>query len=80
MALWVFFACLCVLAQMMGTPVTLIGLLTSDIPVESVSEDFSIAPITPELGPASRPRLYEKTEPLLHHPIFVTSVFHPPQA
>jgi len=80
LALWVLFACLCVLAQMMGTPVTLIGLLTSDISVESVSEDFSIAPITPELGPASPPRLHEKSEPLLHLPIIVTSVFHPPQA
>ena len=72
--------CICVMSQMLGTPLTLIGLLTSDIPVESVSEDFSIPPISPEPESASRSGLHEKGEPVLHLSVFVTSVFHPPQA
>ena len=71
--------CICVMSQMLGTPLTLIGLLTSDISVESVSEDFSIPPISPEPESASRSGLHEKGEPVLHLPVFVTSVFHPPQ-
>ena len=53
-ALLVILLCICVLSQMLGTPVTLVGLLTSSIPAESVSEDFSIPPITPEPELASR--------------------------
>lgn len=76
----VIFLCICVLSQMLGTPVTLIGLLTSSISVESVAEDFSIPPITPEPELASHSNFDEKREPVLHLPVFVTSVFHPPQA
>jgi hypothetical protein len=77
--LLILFVCICVVSQMLGAPVTLLGLLTSDTPVESLSEDFSILPIMPELGKSSRSSLSVDIQPLPHLPIFSTTVFHPPQ-
>ncbi len=71
--------CICVAAQMLGTPITLGLLLTSDMSAESVSEDFSILPLTPELERMNRLYFLEEVTPLLYHSIFSTSVFHPPQ-
>ena len=80
---WIFAAgllCVCVLSQMLGTPVTLIGLLTSpDMLAESISEDFSLIPVLPELGISTSSRIQAEVQPLLYLPVFVTSVFHPPQ-
>jgi hypothetical protein len=78
-AVLVVFVCLCVVFQMLGAPVTLLGLLTSDTPVESLSEDFSIPPIMPEPGKPSRSSVSVDIQSLRHLPIFSTSVFHPPQ-
>lgn len=75
----VLFVCVCVVLQMLGAPVTLLGLLTSDTPGESFSEDFSIPPISPEPGTPSRSRFLADLQPSLHVPIFSTAVFHPPQ-
>lgn len=72
--------CLCVFMQMLGAPVTLLGLLTSDTPVESFSEDFSILPIMPEPAVSGRLGVYAECQPSLHFPIFSSAVFHPPQA
>lgn len=63
---------------MLGTPVTLIDVLTSELPGESVSEDFSIPPLTPEPNLAAHTRLYEKVDPSHHLPILANSIFHPP--
>lgn len=71
--------CLCVVMQMLGAPVTLLGLLTSDTPVESFSEDFSIMPIIVEPGVSSRPSFYAGFQPALRFSIFSSAVFHPPQ-
>lgn len=79
-AVLVVFICLCVVLQMLGAPVTLLGLLTSDTPVESFSEDFSIPPIAPEPGVPSLSRFRVETQPPGHLRIFSTSVFRPPQA
>ena len=79
-AVLVVFVCLCVVFQMLGVSVTLLGLLTQDTPVESLSEDFSIPPITPELGTPSHSRVTMEGQPLRHLPVFSTAVFHPPQA
>ncbi|HMS83731.1 MAG TPA: hypothetical protein PKD12_08775 [Nitrospira sp.] len=76
----ILFVCVCVLFQMLGAPVTLLGLLMSDAPVESLSEDFSIPPIMPELGKPSRATVSVYTQLLRHLSVFSTSVFHPPQA
>ncbi len=74
----VLFVCICVVSQMLGTPVTLIDILTSELPGESVSEDFSVPPVTPEPELATQARLYESIDFLQHLPIFAISVFHPP--
>ncbi len=76
----VLFVCICVVSQMLGTPVTLIDVLTSELPAESVSEDFSIPPLTPEPALATQVRLYENADSLQHLPILANSVFHPPDA
>lgn len=76
----ILLVCLCVVFQMLGAPVTLLGLLTSDTPVESLSEDFSIPPITPEPGIPSHSRFSVEGQPPGHLPIFSTAVFHPPQS
>ena len=75
----IFFVCICVVSQMLGAPVTLIDLFTSETPAESLSEDFSIPPITPKPGAPSRFSFHVAFEPSFHIPIFSTSVFHPPQ-
>lgn len=73
--------CIGVLLQMLGVPVTLLGLLTSDTPVESLSEGFSIPPVIPEpsVPSHSRSSSVESQSPG-YHPIFSTAVFHPPQS
>jgi len=75
----IFFVCICILSQMLGVPVTLLGLLTSDTPVELLSEDFSILPITTVPGRPIGSSFHVEFEPSFHIPIFSTSVFHPPQ-
>ncbi|HRI38282.1 MAG TPA: hypothetical protein PLO50_06985 [Nitrospira sp.] len=79
-AVLILFLCVCVLLQMLGAPVTLLGLLTSDTPVESFSEDFSIPPVTPEPGVPSYSRFSVASQSPGHLPIFSTAVFHPPQS
>ncbi|MBK8276772.1 MAG: hypothetical protein IPK92_13345 [Nitrospira sp.] len=74
------FVCIGVLLQMLGVPVTLLGLLTSDTPMESLSEGFSIPPVIPEPGVPSHSRSRVESQPPGYHPIFSTAVFHPPQS
>lgn len=74
----VFVICLCVISQMLGAPVTLLGVLISDAPVESLSEDFSIPPIPPKPGTPSYSNSYTEVHSPVHLPIFSTAVFHPP--
>ena len=78
-AVLVGFVCLCVVFQMLGAPVTLLGLLTSDTPVESLSEDFSIPPSIPEPGRPNRSRFTGETQSLPYVLVLSTAVFHPPQ-
>lgn len=73
--------CVCVLAQMLGMPGSLINLVNSSgTVVTSVSEDVSLAPLALEPGASelSRPRVL--VQPALQLPVFVTSVFRPPQS
>lgn len=48
---------------MLGAPFTLLGLLMSDTPAESLSEDLSIPPITPEPGTTGRSSFYSELQP-----------------
>jgi hypothetical protein len=74
----VLFVCICVVAQMLGAPVTLIDVLTLELPGESVSEDFSVPPVTPEPALATQARLSENVDSLRYLPILTVAVFHPP--
>ncbi len=80
MVVLVVFLCLCVVFQMLGAPFTLLGLLMSDMPVESLSEGFSIPPSIPEPGTPNRSRFTVESPSSRHFPVFSTSIFHPPQA
>jgi|GEM_PF-5871258 len=66
-ALLIFLVCGCVVLQVLGAPVTLLYLLTSDVPTESLSEDVSIPAVTPEPELINRDCLYKVVAPSLHH-------------
>ncbi len=75
------FLCVCVLSLMLGTPISFASLLISaEILTESVSEGFSLPPIVPKPGVPGAYRIPVEFQPSLHLPVFVTSVFHPPQS
>ncbi len=77
----VIFLCVCVLSQMLGMPVTLVGILaSSDLLAETVSEDFSLTQVVPELLNSEPSRLDVIFQTSPHLPVFVTTVFHPPPA
>jgi hypothetical protein len=71
--------CVCVVTQMLGMPVTLLGLLDSpDTLMESVSEDPSILPSLPRPVRPSLLHLLSEFRHILQLPILLTSVFRPP--
>ncbi|MGC4098639.1 MAG: hypothetical protein QM706_16120 [Nitrospira sp.] len=73
--------CVCVLTQVLGVPGTLIDLLTSsDTLVESVLEDALLTPAVTEPRALSFNFAHVISQTSVHLPVFVTSVFHPPQA
>lgn len=73
--------CVCVLSQMLGMPGTLVGLLASlDLLTETVSADFSLTQVVPELEKAVPRRLHLIFHASPNPPVFVTTVFHPPPA
>lgn len=73
------FLCVCVLAQMLGVPVTLVTLLTeADTLTESALEDPSLLPSVPEPERPSLLRFSVEFHPSIHLPVLATSVFHPP--
>lgn len=77
----ILFLCVCVLAQMLGIPVTLFSLMaSSDVFLESVSEDFSFPPTVPRPRAAHARSPHTDLQSSIYLPVFVTSVFHPPQA
>lgn len=76
----ILFLCICVLAQMLGMPVTLFSLVTSsDVFLESVSEDFSFPPtvLNPRASNVRSP--HAELLSSINLPVLITSVFHPPQ-
>jgi hypothetical protein len=82
LATLVVLLCVCVIAQMLGAPFTLLGLLNSDVLTESepISEDSSALSPSPE---PERPLLLHvitELSPVRHLPEVLTSVFRPPSA
>ncbi len=75
----VAFLCVCVIAQMLGAPFTLLNLMNEDMFTESepVSEDFAL---TPSHEPAKTRlfRLFTEFRSTLNLSVFLTSVFRPP--
>jgi hypothetical protein len=81
MACLVVLLCVCVVAQLLGTPFTLLGLLNSDVLTESepVSEGFSSLSSSPEAKRLDRLLVVTEFRDVLHPTVLLTSVFHPPQ-
>lgn len=75
----VFCLCLCVMAQMLGVPATLLSPAdSSDLPGSSVLEGFSVIPPSPELTlPATSIAMvnFSPPEPVL---VIAATLFHPP--
>jgi hypothetical protein len=72
--------CVCVLSQMLGTPVTLFGLLTSaDMITESVSEELSLPPTVAEPETLRLLHVNMEFDLALHLPVLSASLFHPPR-
>lgn len=74
--------CICVVTQMLGVPVTLIGLLTADglTKAEPVSEDFSTLSTLPEPGRPGILSLLIQFRSMSKLPVLPVSVFRPPSA
>ena len=71
---------ICMVLQVLGTPVRLIDLLASDSSVESsLSEGFSILAETPVVRRPTDPRFSNEATPLLYHMFFSDLLFRPPQ-
>lgn len=77
----VFVLCGWVLVQMFGMPNNLFSLTTStDLFTESTCQEFSVLPSAPEPRTPTRSTIPTHVQPAQHLFVFVTSVFHPPQA
>jgi hypothetical protein len=75
----VLFLCVCILSQMFGVPITLVGLFTSaGMLTETVSEEFSLPSTGIEPDNVGPFRFHIEFLPSHQLPVFVTSVFHPP--
>lgn len=74
--------CICVVTQILGVPVTLIGLLNADVLTKSepVSEDFSTLSTMPEPGRPHLLSIVAELHPVPQLPVLATSVFRPPSA
>jgi hypothetical protein len=71
--------CLCVFAQMLGTPITVASVLTGDVEMESASEDFLILSVVLKPTITSCFAFFTKTAPSRDRSNFRALVFHPPQ-
>ena len=82
LACLVVLLCVCVIAQMLGAPFTLLGLLNSDVLAESepISDDFSALSPSSELERSLLSHLLTESRAIRHLPVVLTSVFRPPSA
>ena len=79
-AFFILFICVCVVTQMLGMPVTLLGAFDSDrlMQSEPTSEDPSILTSTPQPERPGFLRLFIESCAGLRLPVLPTSVFRPP--
>jgi len=75
----VIFLCLCVLMQMLGAPVTLLGpAVAADTLGASVLEGFSVPPAVPQLTTSCERIPVTDAHPPVHVPVLASTLFHPP--
>ena len=78
-AISILFICACVFLQVLGAPVGLIDLLSSDITIESsLSEGLTIASIKPEVRGADTAHYFTVSESSHYQVMFVELFFRPP--
>ncbi len=71
---------MCLVLQVLGTPIGLIDLLASDSPEESsLSEGFSILAETPVVKRPTDPRFSNEATSLLYRMLLGDLIFRPPQ-
>ena len=71
--------CLCVVTQLLGAPVTLLNpAAMADTLTASVLEGFSVPPSLPQLAPSHESARVQDIGPILHVPVLVSTLFHPP--
>jgi hypothetical protein len=71
--------CLCVMAQMLGVPATLLhSLETVDALAVSVSEGFSVPSSFPQPTPSVEMVLVTDSPVSVHMPVLASALFHPP--
>lgn len=71
---------MCLVLQVLGTPVGFIDLLTPDTSAESsLSEGLSIPTEPSELRRPTNPRFFIEAPPLLYHMLLIDLMFRPPQ-
>ncbi len=77
----VLFLSFCIVAQMLGAPVTFSSVLvSSDMLSEPAYEDFSLPSVAPDPVTTGQPFLDTEYQSKSSLPILLISVFHPPQA
>lgn len=76
----VLLLCVCVVTQMIGVPVTLVGVFNSDMleNLEPESEDFSVLSASPKAEGPGLLSLLTVLRPTYHLPVLLASLFRPP--
>lgn len=78
-AILILFICVCVLLQVLGTPVGFLDLLASDATVgSSLSEGLTIPPAKPEMNRASTAHFFHEVAFPHYQLSLADSFFHPP--
>ena len=72
--------CICLVLQVLGTPIEFIDMLTPDASAESsLSDGFSILTEPIEVIRPTNPRFFIEAPPLFYHFLLSDLIFHPPQ-
>jgi len=75
----VMLLCLCIMAQMLGVPVTLLNpAVAADTLAVSVSEGFSVPSSLPQLTPSGEMVPVTDAQPFVHVLVLASALFHPP--
>jgi hypothetical protein len=75
----VMLLCLCVMAQMLGVPMTLLNPAgAADTLAAAVLEGFSVPPTVPQLTLSAQTGPVTDAQPFVHVPVLASALFHPP--